>query len=30
VAEDFYDADHLNEKGAKKLSLKINAMVNDL
>jgi len=27
VSEDFYDADHLNEKGAKKLTLKIDSLV---
>lgn len=29
VAEDFFDADHLNEIGAKKLSLKIDRLLNN-
>lgn len=28
VADDFFDADHLNEKGAKKFSLLINSLLN--
>lgn len=28
VADDYYDADHLNEIGAKKLSLKVNSLIN--
>jgi len=27
TAEDFYDADHLNEKGAKKLTIKIDSLI---
>lgn len=27
IAEDFYDADHLNEKGAKKLTFKIDSLI---
>lgn len=30
IAEDFYDADHLNEKGAKKLSQIMNNIINSL
>ena len=28
VADDYYDADHLNENGAKKLTLKIDSIIN--
>ncbi len=28
IGEDFYDADHLNEKGAKKLSLMVDSLIN--
>ena len=30
IAEDYYDADHLNEIGAKKLTLKMDGIINDI
>ncbi len=30
VADDYYDADHLNEIGAKKLTLKIDSLINNI
>ena len=30
IAEDYYDADHLNEIGAKKLTLKIDSIINEI
>lgn len=30
IAEDYYDADHLNEIGAKKLTLKIDSIINNI
>jgi hypothetical protein len=29
IADDYYDADHLNEIGAKKLTLKIDSIINN-
>ncbi|OCB78806.1 hypothetical protein LPBF_00005 [Flavobacterium crassostreae] len=30
IADDYYDADHLNEIGAKKLTLKIDSIINNI